>query len=115
MNRSNVCTLVKETFTQNDYGVYVSSVSETQVFCDVTSVTASEWFEGGRNGLNPEKRVKMFLYDYDGEKIVDVGGVKYSVYRTYIDRDQIELYLEKRKGVESTETPDVESEETPET
>ena len=98
MKRSNVCKLIAQNYAQNDYGVMEVTESETQVFCDITSVSMSEWFEGGRNGLNPEKRVKMFLYDYDGEKIVDIDGTRFTVYRTYVDRDEIELYLEKNKG-----------------
>lgn len=98
MNRSNECKLIAETFTQDAYGVKRSVETSTTVFCDITSVSASEWFEGGRNGLNPSKRVKMFLYDYDGEKVVEIEGVRYTVYRTYADRDEIELYLENRKG-----------------
>lgn len=105
MNRSNTCVLVKAVYTKDDYGVMQATETETEVFCDVTSVSASEWFEGGRNGLNPEKRVKMFLYDYDGEKVVEIDGVRFTVYRTYVDRDEIELYLEKRKGNEEQDEP----------
>jgi hypothetical protein len=100
MNRSDTCVLVNSTYEKDEYGVMQKTETTAEVFCDVTSVSASEWFEGGRNGLNPEKRIKMFLYDYDGEKIVEVDGVRFTVYRTYVDRDEIELYLEKRKGNE---------------
>lgn len=98
--RSSVCKLIAETFVQDEYGVMRSSERETEVFCDITSVSASEWFNGGRNGLNPEKRVKIFLYDYDGEKVVEIEGDRFTVYRTYVDGDEIELYLERRKGNE---------------
>jgi hypothetical protein len=70
-----------------------------QVFCRVDSVTASEFFEGGRNGLNPEYRMTMFRHDYSGEPIVEYNGQRYSVYRTYIGRDDmIELYVERKGG-----------------
>lgn len=98
--RSNVCELVKERYIQNDFGVLEPSKCTRTVFCDITSVSASEWFEGGRNGLNPEKRVKMFRFDYHGEKIVEIDRITYTVYRTYEDGDEIELYLERRKGNE---------------
>ena len=96
--RSNVCELVKEEYQQNDYGVMIPVTSKRQVFCDITSVSASEWFEGGRNGLNPEKRVKMFRFDYEGEKIAEIEGNTFTIYRTFEDGDEIELYLERRKG-----------------
>ncbi len=98
--RSHVCKLIKETFINDVYGVMRKNETETEVFCDITSVSASEWFEGGRNGLNPEKRVKIFLYDYDDEKIVEIDGNRFTVYRTYVDGDEIELYLERKKGNE---------------
>ena len=98
--RSNVCNLIKESYQRNDYGVMEVTTSSRQVFCDITSVSASEWFEGGRNGLNPEKRVKMFRFDYEDEKIVEIEDNLFTVYRTYEDGDEIELYLERRKGNE---------------
>lgn len=41
----------------------------------------------------------MFRHDYDGEPIVEYNGQRYSVYRTYIGRDDtIELYVERKGG-----------------
>ena len=69
------------------------------VYCEATSVSQSEWFEGGRNGLNPEFRFRLFRYDYNGEDTVKYNGEYYSIYRTYVDRNEIiDLYVEKKKG-----------------
>lgn len=106
-----------ETVTQDQYGIVQTSLTEKKVYCQVTSVSASEWFDGGRNGLNPEYRMTMFKYDYSGENIVKYNDVLYTVYRTYETRnDFIELYVERREGnievpepeeePESGETPD---------
>ena len=101
MNRSKKATLITESFTQDDYGVMVPSEEETSVFVAVNSVTGQEWFEGGRNGLNPQYRFTMFSHDYSGEKIIEYEGVRYSVYRTYQKSiDEIELYCELKKGNE---------------
>ena len=99
MDRSNVCYLIAETVTQDEYGVPQTTETERMVFCNVSSVTQREWFEGGRSGLNPELRVTMFAYDYGNEELVKVNNIIYSIYRTYItDNDEIELYLERRHG-----------------
>ena len=75
-------------------------LNRKKVFAEVSSVGQSEWFEGGRYGLNPEYRFRMFAYDYNGESLVKYNGVIYSIYRTYVDRNElIELYAEKREGV----------------
>lgn len=101
MDRSTPIYLVKATYTEDAYGVLIPTEEKRLVFANVTSVSAEEWFDGGRNGLNPEYRVRMFGPDYHGEEIVEYNGLQYAVYRTYQARtDVLELYLEKRKGVE---------------
>lgn len=99
MDRSEVITLVGSTRTQNDFGVWVETKTNRDVFCQVDSVTRSEFFEGGRNGLNPEYRFTMFFADYNGEREVIFKDKPYSVYRTYHGRtDKIELYVERKGG-----------------
>lgn len=100
MDRSDVCYLITRTHTRDNDGVLQPTETETQVYCDVQSVSASEWFEGGRSGLNPELRFTMFSGDYLGQDIVRYNGVRYAVYRTYKARtDTIELYVQKEGGV----------------
>ena len=63
------------------------------------SVTRDEFFNGGRNGLNPELVLTVFFGDYSGEKIAEVNGIRYTIYRTYqLRNDTIELYTERRVG-----------------
>ena len=99
INRSDVAFLISETFSQNNYGVYERTTEKRRVFVDVSSVNSQEWFEGGRNGLNPQYRFTMFAHDYEGEQIIEYRDIQYTVYRTYLRKgDLIELYTEKRKG-----------------
>lgn len=101
MNRSSVAYLVTESFTQNQYGVMESSTTKHKVYVDVTSANQQEWFEGGRNGLNPQYRFTMFSFDYHNEKIIEYQGTQYTIYRTYYrSTDEIELYVELKKGNE---------------
>ncbi len=97
--RSDVITLVAVTRTQNEYGQWIASETTKEVYCEVESVTQSEFFEGGRNGLNPEYRFTMFFADYNNEPIVEYKSQRYSVYRTYLNRnDKLELYVERKGG-----------------
>lgn len=101
MDRSTPILLIKTIYTEDEFGVLQPKETSRQVFAEVQSVTASEWFEGGRNGLNPEFRFKMFKPDYAKEPIVEYEGVRYAIYRTYeVKKDDIELYAELRKGTE---------------
>lgn len=99
MDRSNVITLIGEAFTKNEYGVQIQTETRREVYCNVTSVSLSEWSEGGRLGLNPEFRMTMFAPDYLGEKVLEFNGVRYAIYRTYYGRnDTLDLYVERRSG-----------------
>ena len=99
MDRSSVIYLVSETYEKNQYGVLIPTVTKRKVFANVTSVTATEWFEGGRNGLNPELRMRVFAPEYHGEEVVQFNGKYYAIYRTYMARDDVlDLYVERTKG-----------------
>ena len=99
MDRSDVITLVKEVKTQDTNGVWRMTETERDVFCQVNSITRAEFFEAGRNGLNPGYTFTMFFGDYDGERTVKYNGNAYGVYRTYHGRtDVIELYVERKGG-----------------
>ena len=64
MDRSEVITLVSQTYTQDDIGQQVPAETERQVYCNVSSITMNEWYEAGRNGLQPQYKLTMFRYDY---------------------------------------------------
>lgn len=99
MDRSNVISLIREEKTKNELGVYTTQRIRREVFCNVSSVTASEFFEGGRSGLNPQFRMTMFVGDYDGEELLEYNGEAFSIYRTYLKTtDTIELYVERKGG-----------------
>jgi hypothetical protein len=99
MDKSTPIYLVSTTYTEDVFGVLQPTETRRMVYANVTSVTATEWFEGGRNGLNPELRFIMFAPDYNGEEIVEHMGRRYHVYRTYQARtDVLELYAERTKG-----------------
>ena len=100
MDRSHEILLIKETREKDEYGVFRPVKTLRRVYCDVQSVTRAEFFEGGRNGLNPEYVMTMFFADYEGETIVEYKGKRYGVYRTYHARtDELELYVERKGGL----------------
>lgn len=105
MDRSNVITLISTVKSQDDYGVWRESEIGRDVFCQVDSVTRSEFFEGGRNGLNPELRFTVFFGDYNDERIVEYNGRRYGIYRVFHGRtDEVELYAERKGGENRAES-----------
>lgn len=104
MDRSNEIKLIKQIYRQDDILQWVATEEERIVFCDVRSITQTEWFEAGRNGIQPAFIFTINRYEYDNERIVEFEGKRYSVYRTYIGRnEQLELHCEEKGGVQNGE------------
>lgn len=108
MDRSTPIYLVRETREQNAICEWVSTVSTEQmrkVYANVSSVSASEYFNASQIGLNPEIRFTMFAPDYDGELIVELNGIRFSVYRIYrATTDKLELYAQREAGTATVTT-----------
>lgn len=99
MDRSDVLYLVDEINTQDASGVFHRTTKEKKVYCQVESITRNEFFDAGRNGLNPEFKFIIFAGDYSGERIVKYNGLQYAVYRTFLAKaDDMELYCERQGG-----------------
>lgn len=100
----SVLTLLQSTKRQNEYGVWEMTTVERDIFCKVDSVTRAEFFEAGRNGLNPQFQFTVFAGDYNGETVCRFEGKQYAIYRTYRDpgTDYLELYAERKGGTNGT-------------
>ena len=99
MDRSDVLTLISSTQTQDKFGVWKETLVKRDVFCQVDSVTRAEFFDGGRNGLNPQFRFTVFAADYNDEETCVYKGKAYGIYRTFQPRtDVLELYAERKGG-----------------
>lgn len=102
MDLSNELTLVSYTYQKDSKGVDRPVPVERTVFCGVESVSASEFFAAAAAGLKPELRFTMFRFDYEPtcEEECIFEGQYYSIYRSYrVKNDQIELYAQKKVGV----------------
>lgn len=99
MDRSVTFELLTPTREQDSIGQWIETVESRAVYGQMTSVTATEFFSAGQNGISPEFRLTMFAPDYQGERDLCYDGRIYSIYRTYYGRnDQLELYVERRRG-----------------
>lgn len=95
---ADVITLITQTITTDKYGNEEATETERTVYCEVDSVSQSEFFAAENTELNPEYRFTIFFGDYEGESLVKFNGARYSVYRTYRTGDDLELYTERKIG-----------------
>ena len=104
----DVLKLIKRTYQKNKYGEEVATETENEVFCKCDSISRSEFFEAGRNGLNPTYRFIIAAIDYDDEVLIDYNANRYAIYRTYHipGTDYMELYVERQGGTNGKESND---------
>lgn len=96
---SGTAKLIAKTYTYDSIGQAVETESYTEIFVEERSITRTEWAEAGRVGHNPSIQLVTPYMNYNNQEEVEYKGVRYSIYRTYLNGDNIELYLEKKGGV----------------
>lgn len=105
MDRSDVISLIETLTEQDENGVWQKRYSSRQVFCQVQSISQREFYEGGRNGLNPEFKFTLFFGDYNDESTLIYKGQTYAIYRTYLRKDDLlELYCERKGGTNTVQS-----------
>lgn len=95
---TDVITLITQTITTDKYGNEEATETEKTIFCEVDSISQTEFFAAENTELNPEYKFTIFFGDYDGQDLVKFNGARYSVYRTYRTGDDLELYTERKIG-----------------
>ena len=94
---SDIVTLVKQTYEQDDLGDFEAQETEREVFCKISSVSQSEFFRAAQEGLEADLKIEVWEHDYEGEMLAKIDGVTYTVYRTYKVNDlRRELYLSEK-------------------
>lgn len=99
--RDVIAYLIGKTITMNARKQEVETDTRTEIMALYESVSQSEFYKGGEAGLRPEFRLTTAIIDYSGEKEVELDGKRYGIYRTFeVDKDYIELYCERKGGVQ---------------
>lgn len=93
------CVLLKKSVETDENGVVTGeTIRRNEVFCKVSSLYMRDTYAAFQAGIKPAWKITVFYGDYDGELSVEYEGIEYSVYRTYAEGDNVELYLRKDAG-----------------
>lgn len=92
--------LIAEVEVVDDIGETEITETATEVRGSLSSVTRDEWFSAYKADINAKHRVKVYDFEYHDEKVAELNGKRYAIYRTYYaGGDHIELYLGEKGGV----------------
>ena len=95
-----IAYLVSITTGQDEIGQTVKKESRTEVFYKPRSISSNEYFRASQSGLRPSFMVEINAFEYSDEKVIEIDGNAYDIYRTYLkNADRLELYCSERTGV----------------
>ena len=96
MMRANAVDLITVNPEAAGVGTEPSETKRT-VFCTVKSIGQQEAYLAMGQGLNPELKVILAHdFEYEGERLCEIDGVRYDILRTYVtETDGIELTLQR--------------------
>ena len=99
MLKSNVVTLIAENPAAHGVGTDPVEVRRT-VFCTLRSIGMQEAYQAMGQGLSPEMKVILAHdFEYQGEPLLELMGVRFRIIRTYItEEDGIELTIQREAG-----------------
>lgn len=92
--------LLQTMYTKDELGQQIPVSRSKPALVTVKNIGQSELFKAGQAGLNPDIRLDISMYDYEGEKELQFMGNTYTVYRNFtrFEDETIELYLTKKAG-----------------
>lgn len=97
--------LIGYTITKNAYKQEVKTETKTTIFAQKDGIKRAEFYSAGNAGLRAEFVLKVAQIDYNNELELELDGQRYGIYRTYpVDQDYIELYCERKGGVQDVES-----------
>ena len=95
---TDVLTLITRTISTDDYGNELATETGKTVYCEVDSITQTEFYAAANTEIQPDHKFTVFFGDYDGQVVIDYQDERYTVYRTYRAGDYMELYAERKIG-----------------
>ena len=92
---STTLKLIKRITTTDSDGFETYVETSREVFCNFSiGVSRNEFYEAYKAGLELSAEVEVWHFDYDGEKIAEVNGVRYKVVRAFpVTLDTVILVL----------------------
>lgn len=93
-----VINLITVTYAGDSIGRQVATPVSRQVYANEFTLSASEFYDAGRNGLKPECVYQVRSCDYAGETLMSVGDVEYAIIRPAKKGEWTTLTCERKVG-----------------
>ena len=93
MTQEFVAALIKREPAGSDMnGKPVYTENRRELFAELVGTKRSEFYAALSAGLRPEKTVRIYEFEYNDEKIIELNGKRYNILRTYpVEDERLEL------------------------
>lgn len=93
MLNADAVTLIKQTFSVNEYGDSIPAETSRTVFAEVKSIGLKRKIKAEQMGLKLDlKFILSNVAEYDGEEILEFHGKRLNIVNTYvIDEGHVEI------------------------
>jgi len=98
VRHNQVIYLQSVTITEDEIGNQIETVTERMVFANELSVSSSEYYDAGLQGIKPAKRWEIYAAEYQGEDRVRYENTVYRIIRTETRGEKIRLTAERVIG-----------------
>lgn len=98
MRHKEVIELLSVTVTEDELGNQIEQETARQVFANEFSIRDRDFYSAGVQGLKPEKRFEIYVFEYQNEPKFIHNGIKYRIIRTETKGEKIRLTGEKVIG-----------------
>lgn len=95
--------LIKQAVEYDEFRQEVTTETERTILAHLKEIGRSEFYQAAASDLVPEIAFDIHSFEYDYERIAEVDGQRYSIFRTYRHfsdgLEMIELTCGKKVGV----------------
>jgi SPP1 family predicted phage head-tail adaptor len=99
MRHKDIVTLITVTYTTDALGNQVADESKKEIFANMFTVSATEFYNAALTGLRPSLMFEIYSFEYAGQTRLEYEGKKYNIIRVTTAGEKTRLVCEEVAGV----------------
>lgn len=99
MRHKDVIKLISVTFTTDDIGNQIAEEDEREIFANMFSISATEYYNAALTGLRPSLMFEIYTFEYNGETRLEHEGRAYNIIRVTTAGEKTRLICEEVAGI----------------
>jgi len=96
MSKTDVITLISETYEKDDDGNMIATTVSTDTFVNVFTVGAASFWAAAEHGIRADAEVQLRTSEYNNERLVNFRDTEYTVERVNDTGEFTRLTLQRR-------------------